>query len=74
MNKKEYLEFKQEMARRGHSVHKKGKYVTIEPHNGVKGFQTVMEVINGYEEYLIPYKWEHFNTTIYWVKCKIADE
>lgn len=74
----DYKEFKKEMINRGHNVHKKGKYVIIEPNNNyegyAKGFLYVTNIVKGFEEYLSLIKYKHFNTWIYSVKFKIKDE
>ena len=33
-----YKEFKKEMSKRGHEVHKNGKYLTIIPNNNYEGY------------------------------------
>lgn len=38
MNMFDYKEFKKEMSKRGHEVHKRGDYITIEPNNNYKGY------------------------------------
>ena len=34
----DYKEFKKEMCKRGHEVHKHGDYITIEPNNNYEGY------------------------------------
>ena len=74
----DYKEFKNEMSKRGHEVHKNGKYLTIIPNNNYegynKGFLYVTNIVKGFEEYLSLIKYEHFNTWIYNAKFKIKDE
>ena len=65
------------MKNRGHEVHKKGKYITINPDNNyieyAKGFMYANEIIDRYEDDLKFVSWSHFNTHIYWVRFKVAD-
>lgn len=72
----DYKEFKKEMTERGHSVSKKGIYITIEPNNNyieyAKGFLYAEDVIKGYEEELKFVSWNHFNTWIYSVRFKVV--
>ena len=71
----DYKEFKMEMSKRGHEVHKKGKYITIEPNNNykgyAKGFISATDIIEGFEDMLKLLNMDHFNTWIYSVKFKI---
>ena len=52
----DYKEFKKEMCKRGHEVHKHGDYITIEPNNNYegynKGFLYASDVIKGFEHEL----------------------
>lgn len=68
-----YKEFKNEMLLRGHKVHKKGPYITIEPNNGATGFLLVTDIINPYEDDLRLIKYEHYNTLVYSAEFKIKD-
>jgi hypothetical protein len=71
-----YKEFKREMSKRGHEVHKNGSYITIEPNNNyegyAKGFMLVTDVIKGFEDKLKFLNMDHFNTWIYSAKFKIV--
>ena len=71
----DYKQFRREMKRRGHEVHKHGDIITIRPKNNyidyARGFLTAYEIIDGYEDDLRFYDWEHFNTWIYEVDYKI---
>lgn len=44
----DYKEFKKEMSKRGHEVHKNGKYLTIIPNNNYEGYDKGFFVCNGY--------------------------
>ena len=52
----DYKEFKKEMSKRGHEVHKNGKYLTIIPNNNYegysKGFLLATDIIKGFEDML----------------------
>lgn len=71
-----YKEFKKEMSKRGHEVHKNGKYLTIIPNNNYegynKGFLYTSDVIKGFEHELRLIYMHHFNTWIYSVRFKIV--
>lgn len=71
-----YKEFKKEMSKRGHEVHKNGKYLTIIPNNNYegynKGFLYASDVIKGFEHELRLIYMHHFNTWIYSVRFKIV--
>ena len=75
MNMFDYKEFKKEMAKRGHEVHKNGKYVTIIPNNNYegysKGFLFATDVIKGFENVLNFITMDQYNTWIYSAKFKI---
>lgn len=77
INMFDYKEFKNEMQNRGHEVHKKGDYITINPNNNyieyAKGFMCAGDIIDGYEDDLKFVSWEHFNTHIYWARFKVVD-
>lgn len=53
MNMFDYKEFKKEMKNRGHKVHKRGDYITIEPNNNYKGYSKgflyAPDIIEGFE-------------------------
>lgn len=76
MNMFDYKEFKKEMAKRGHEVHKKEEYVVIVPNNNVngygKGFLSALEIVSGYEDKLIFIGMDHFNTYVYSAKFMLA--
>lgn len=71
----DYKEFKKEMSKRGHEVHKNGKYLTIIPNNNYegysKGFLFVTDVIKGFEDVLKFITMNHYNIWIYSAKFKI---
>lgn len=75
-----YKEFKKEMSKRGHEVHKNGKYLTIIPNNNYegysKGFLFATDIIKGFEDVLkllnMDHFRDHFNTWIYSAKFKIV--
>lgn len=67
----DYRKFKKEMTERGHEVHKKGKYITIEPNNQYETFFTAEQVVDGYEHDLRLVAWSHFNTWIFNMKFEI---
>lgn len=71
-----YKEFKKEMSKRGHEVHKNGKYLTIIPNNSYegysKGFLFATDVIKGFEYGLKFITMDHYNTWIYSAKFKIV--
>lgn len=71
-----YKEFKKEMSKRGHEVHKNGKYLTIIPNNNYKGYNKgflyASDVIKGFEHELRLIYMHHFNTWIYSVRFKIV--
>lgn len=67
----DYKEFKKEMEKRGHKVHKKGNYITIEPYNNAKGFLHGIDVVKGFESHLKLIWMDHFNTWIYSIRFKI---
>lgn len=70
-----YKEFKKEMSKRGHEVHKNGKYLTIIPNNNYegysKGFLFATDIIKGFEDVLKLLNMDHFNTWIYSAKFKV---
>lgn len=66
-----YNEFKAAMQEKGHTVKKSGKYITVIPYNGDKGFLYARDVISGFEDFLTVLWYDHYNTTIYKVRCKI---
>lgn len=72
----DYKEFKMEMSKRGHEVHKNGTYITVEPNNNyegyVKGFMFATDVISGFENFLQFIRMDHFNTWIFSAKFKIV--
>ena len=72
----DYKEFKKEMCKRGHEVHKHGDYITIEPNNNYegykKGFLYASDVIKGFEHELRLIYMHHFNTWIYSARFKIV--
>lgn len=72
----DYKEFKKEMSKRGHEVHKNGNYLTIIPDNNYegysKGFLYASDVIKGFEHELILIYMHHFNTWIYSARFKIV--
>lgn len=76
MNMFDYKEFKKEMSKRGHEVHKNGKYLTIIPNNSYegysKGFLFATDVIKGFEYGLKFITMDHYNTWIYSAKFKIV--
>ena len=76
MNMFDYKEFKKEMAKRGHEVHKKGDYVIIVPNNNVngygKGFLSALEIVSGYEDRLIFVSMDHFNSYVYSARFMLA--
>ena len=78
MNTFDYKEFKKEMNKRGHEVHKKGIYITIKPNNNYygysKGFVSMSDIISGYEEQLKLVSADHYNTWVYESKFKIIAE
>ena len=65
----DYKNFKQEMSKRGHEVHKNGKYITIEPNNNyegyAKGFLFAENIVSGFEKLLRLVTMDHYNTWIY---------
>lgn len=71
-----YKEFKKEMSKRGHEVHKKGEYLTIIPNNNYKGYSKgflfATDIIKGFEDVLKLLNMDHFNTWIYSAKFKIV--
>lgn len=76
MNMLDYKEFKKEMSKRGHEVHKNGKYLTIIPNNNYegysKGFLFATDVIKGFEDVLKFITMDHYNAWIYSAKFKIV--
>ena len=72
----DYKEFKMEMVKRGHEVHKNGSYITIEQNNNyegyAKGFIFATDVISGFENFLQFIRMDHFNTWIFSAKFKIV--
>lgn len=56
----DYKEFKKEMNKRGHEVHKNGSYIIIESNNNykgyAKGFIFATDVISGFENFSTVYK------------------
>ena len=72
----DYKEFKKEMSKRGHEVHKNGKYLTIIPNNNYegygKGFLFATDIVEGFEDALKLLNMNHFNTWIYSAKFKIV--
>lgn len=71
-----YKEFKKEMSKRGHEVHKNGKYLTIIPDNNYevysKGFRFATDIVNGFEDLLNFITMDHYNTWIYSARFKIV--
>ena len=71
-----YKEFKKEMSKRGHEVHKNGEYLTIIPNNNYKGYSKgflfATDIVEGFEDMLKLLNMDHFNTCIYSVKFKIV--
>lgn len=71
-----YKEFKKEMSKRGHEVHKRGDYITIKPNNNYKGYSKgflfATDVIKGFEYGLKFITMDHYNTWIYSAKFKIV--
>lgn len=74
----DYKKFKKEMAEKGHTVHKKGLYIPVEPDNNYwgtgKGFRNAWNFIP--EEYWYNLKFvkmDHFNTYIYYARYKIIE-
>lgn len=71
----DYKAFKEEMSKRGHEVHKKGKYITIEPNNNykgyAKGFIFATEILGEFDKFLSLVHMDHYNTWIYTAKFKI---
>ena len=59
------------MQEKGHTVRKNGKYITVVPDNGDEGFLYARDVISGFEDFLTILWYDHYNTTIYKVRCKI---
>ena len=76
LNMFDYKEFKMEMVKRGHEVHKNGSYITIEPNNNyegyAKGFMFATDVISGFENFLQFIRMDHFNTWVFSAKFKIV--
>lgn len=76
MNMLDYKDFKKEMSKRGHEVHKNGKYLTIIPNNNYegysKGFLFATDIIEGFEHELRLIYMHHFNTWIYSARFKIV--
>lgn len=72
----DYKEFKKEMSKRGHEVHKYGDYITIEPNNNYegysKGFLFATDIIKGFENVLKFLNMDHYNTWIYSARFKIV--
>ena len=71
-----YKEFKKEMSKRGHEVHKNGEYLTIIPNNNYKGYSKgflfATDIVEGFEDMLKLLNMDHFNTWIYSVKFKVV--
>lgn len=71
----DYKEFKKGMSKRGHEVHKNGKYLIIIPNNNYegynKGFLFATDIIKGFEDVLKLLNMDHFNTWIYSAKFKV---
>lgn len=71
-----YKEFKKEMSKRGHEVHKRGDYITIKPNNNYKGYSKgflyASDIIEGFEYGLKFITMDHYNTWIYSAKFKIV--
>lgn len=67
----DYKEFKKDMQKRGHDVHKKGRYIDIVPNNLSQNFRTAEEVIDGWENCLVLVNWVHYNTWIYSMRFRI---
>ena len=76
MNMFDYKEFKKEMSKRGHEVHKNGKYLVIIPNNNYegysKGFLLVTDIVKGFENMLNFITMDHYNTWIYSARFKIV--
>lgn len=72
----DYKEFKKEMSKRGHEVHKNGKYLTITPNNNYegysKGFLFTTDIVKGFEDVLNFITMDHYNTWIYSARFKIV--
>lgn len=72
----DYKEFKKEMSKRGHEVHKNGKYLVIIPNNNYegysKGFLSALEIVSGYEDRLIFVSMDHFNSYVYSARFMLA--
>lgn len=72
----DYKEFKKEMSKRGHEVHKNGDYITIIPNNNYKGYSKgflfATDIIEGFEHGLKFITMDHYNTWIYSAKFKIV--
>lgn len=73
----DYKEFKKQMEKRGHEVHKNGSYITIVPDNNYNGygcgFQCATEIIEDYEDILKLVSMDHYNSIIYSAKFKIVE-
>ena len=71
-----YKDFKKEMSKRGHEVHKRGDYITIKPNNNYKGYSKgflyASDIIEGFEYGLKFITMDHYNTWIYSAKFKIV--
>ena len=72
----DYKEFKKEMSKRGHEVHKRGDYITIEPNNNYKGYSKgflyASDIIEGFEYGLRLVYMHHFNTWIYSARFRLV--
>lgn len=68
----EYKKFRREMRKKGHEIYKKGKYITIYPNNGEKGFLNAYSIIKPYDDLELVY-FDHFNTWVYQAKFKIIE-
>lgn len=72
----DYKEFKMEMVKRGHEVHKHGNYIIINPNNNYEGYANgflfAEDIIKGFAKFLGFVSMNHFNTWIYSAKFKIV--
>ena len=71
-NNFDYKKFRREQKIMGHTIHKKGRYITIEPYFKSR-FRTNWEIVWGYEEYLDFVSWDHFNDLVYSITFRIKE-
>lgn len=69
-----YDAFKKIMQENGHSVHKQGKYVTVEPAAVAEGYGSAYAILpREFVDFLDLVNWDHYNTVVYSAKFKIKE-